>query len=162
MRKASKIVLIVIVIASAIVLSVYFIGKDHQSIDKEYEAALLLEDQTTYPLKVRIRGALNQDNGEIWFNGGYHGGIFINEIKVLSAYPFHETEGDDMLLGSDSGVFYLSPDFDVFLGKIDAAMVNQDLDHQVGYVISTMDANEEYHLILQKLQNDERPVLQQP
>lgn len=162
MKTHIRIILFVLAALALLFCFLYYLDETGrgQEIDKTYEATILLEDGTDLPCKVRITGNINLKKGdESALNGGYDGGIFINEQRVLGGYPFWDTGGETVPLGSPEGVYYLNKSADVFAAKINVQMIMPELPPQIGYVILNDNTPEQYQPILDMLKADTREVL---
>ena len=149
-------VLVLLLIAGALYWYSYHVGVKEE-IDRTVDALAILEDGTELPCTVRFLGTLYVDHpsAEIdQFHGGYDGGIWINDHKLLPAYVFTHVDKNGIL----SGQYYLNRDMTVFAAKVDAADIFPDMESQTVYVVLKSNNPEEYSPILDLLMDSPPPT----
>ena len=117
-------------------------------VDRTMDAVAILEDGTELPCTVRFLGTLYMD-GIAQFQGGWDGGIWINDCKILVEYVFTHTDHNGIL----DGQYYLNRELTVFAAKVDAAEIFPDMESQTVYVVLTRNKPAEYGPILDILKN---------
>lgn len=144
-------ILMLCLIGAALFIYSYYIAPE-QKIDSSYDGLMLLEDGSSQPCTVRFQGTLylNSPKYGDQFSGGYDGGIFINDTRVLQHYIFIETE-DILVSHSDTGYFYLDKDMSLFVAKVDAASILEDAESQGAYVVLTQNSEAEYAPIIEAI-----------
>ena len=159
MKKCTPIVaavLVLLLIAGGLYWYSYHVG-DKENMDRTVDAIAILEDGTELPCTVRFLGTLYVDHpsAEIdQFHGGYDGGIWINDHKLLPAYVFTHIDQNGIM----SGQYYLNRDMSVFVAKVDAADIFPDMESQTVYVVLKSNTPEEYSPILDLLMYSPLPT----
>ena len=149
-------VLVLLLIAGGLYWYSYHVGVK-EDIDRTVDAVAILEDGTELDCTVHFLGTLyvgHPDTEIDQFHGGYDGGIWINDHKLLPAYVFTHVDNDGIL----SGQYYLNRDMTVFVAKVDAADIFSDMDSQTAYVVLKSNTPEEYAPILDLLTDSPLPA----
>lgn len=145
--------LAILILFAIVVMSILF--PNERTIEEVHEATLLLEDGSTQPCSVRFSGKLvSKPSGSklAGLHGLSDGGIFINDIRVVSGYPFWDPN-DIYPLGAESGIFYLNKDLSVFAAKVQTQMLFPDLAPQTAYIVLNSNTPEQYQPILKMLKD---------
>ena len=144
-------VLVLLLIAGGLYWYSYHVGvKEH--VDRTVDAVAILEDGTELDCTVRFLGTLyvgHPDTEIDQFHGGYDGGIWINDHKLLPAYVFTNVD-DNGIMG---GQYYLNRDMTVFVAKVDAADIFPDLESQTVHVVLKNNTPDEYGPIVDIMKN---------
>ena len=148
-------ILILCLIGAALYVYSYYIYIK-RPMDVTLDGTVFLEDGSSQPCTVGFQGTyvLNSPSSGDQFNGGYDGGIFINDTRVLPGYPFWETD-EILILGAEMGYFYLDKDMSIFVAKVDAASILEDTESQDAYVVLNQNLPAEYEPVIQAIQERE-------
>lgn len=137
MRYSLKIIITVVLLLLLIAGGLYWYSHHvgvKEEIDRTMDAVAILEDGSELPCTVHFLGTLYVDHPSTdvdQFHGGYDGGIWINDHKLLPSYVFSHADTDGIL----DGQYYLNQDMTVFAAMVDAAEIFPDMESQIAYVI---------------------------
>ena len=150
-------VIIAAVLALALLLGGLYWYSYHvgvkEEIDRTVDAVAILGNGTELPCTVRFLGTLYVDHPSTdidQFHGGYDGGIWINDFKLLPAYVFTHVDNSGIM----GGQYYLNRDMTVFVAEVDAADIFPDMDSQTVHVVLKCNTPEEYGSILDLMKAD--------
>lgn len=143
------VILVLCLIAGCLYWYSYHVGVK-KDIDRNVDAVAILEDGTELHCTVRFLGTLyvgHPDTDIDQFHGGYDGGIWVNDYKLLPSYVFTHVDNDGVL----GGQYYLNRDMTMFAAVLNAADIFPGMESQTAYVILKSNTPEDYTPILEQL-----------
>ena len=148
------IVVAVLLIAALTLFLIFRPSDTEEPIHMTKEAHILLSNGQKMDCTVRFSGTLYIDSRKVetdQFSGGYDGGIWINDKKVIQHYVFEDAE-QPLVMGVENGYVYLNKDMDLFVARVESALLGLDIEEQEVYVVLAQNTPEQYKPIISAIE----------